>query len=196
VSLNHKRRIFRSNARSLPFRDRLLASLGVVLAAAGGAVTLVVVASLFVGSSDAPARAPAGMHLSAAATRLAVVDGDTLRLGDQVVRLAGIVAPSRGSVCHGAVQGGAGQGGAGRVDIDCGAAAANALAMLVHGSAVDCTIGGHDEEGRPVGNCRAGDTGLSEALVLDGWARAETADLRETETTARTAGRGIWRSGS
>jgi endonuclease YncB( thermonuclease family) len=191
VSLNHKRRIFRSNARSLPFRDRLLASLGVLLAAAGGAVTLVVVASLFVGSSDAPARAPAGMHLSATATRLAVVDGDTLRLGDQVVRLAGIAAPARGSVCHGA-----GQGGAGRVDIDCGAAAANALAMLVHGSAVDCTIRGHDGEGRPVGNCRAGATGLSEALVMDGWARAETADLRETETAARTAGRGIWRTGS
>jgi endonuclease YncB( thermonuclease family) len=199
--LNHKRRIFRSNARSLPFRDRLLASLGVLLAAAGGAVTLVVVASLFVGSSDAPARAPAGMHLSATATRLAVVDGDTLRLGDQVVRLAGIAAPARGSVCHGGGQGGSGQGGtgqggAGRVDIDCGAAAANALAMLVHNSAVDCTIRGHDDEGRPVGNCRAGDTGLSEALVLDGWARAETAELREIETTARMAGRGIWRTGS
>ena len=127
---------------------------------------------------------------------LAVVDGDTLRLGDQVVRLAGIEAPVSWFGVSWCVQGGAGQGGAGRVDIDCGAAAANALAMLVHGSAVDCTIRGHDEEGRPVGNCRAGDTGLSEALVLDGWARAETADLRETETTARTAGRGIWRTGS
>jgi endonuclease YncB( thermonuclease family) len=201
VSLNHKRRIFRRNARSLPFRDRLLPSLGVLLAAAGGAVTLVVVASLFFGSSDAPARAPAGLHLSAAATRLAVIDGDTLRLGDQVVRLAGIAAPARGSVCHGAAQGGAGQGGAGQGgaglgDFDCGAAAANALASLVRGSSVDCTIRGHDDEGRPVGNCRAGDTGLSEALVLDGWARAETAELRETETTARTAGRGIWRTGS
>jgi endonuclease YncB( thermonuclease family) len=196
VSLNHKRRIFRRNARSLPFRDRLLPSLGVLLAAAGGAVTLVVVASLFFGSSDAPARAPAGLHLSAAATRLAVIDGDTLRLGDQVVRLTGIAAPARGSVCHDAAQGRAGQGGAGLGDFDCGAAAANALASLVRGSSVDCTIRGHDDEGRPVGNCRAGDTGLSEALVLDGWARAETAELRETETTARTAGRGIWRTGS
>jgi endonuclease YncB( thermonuclease family) len=201
VSLNHKRRIFRSHARSLPFRDRLLPSFGVLLAAAGGGVTVVVAASLFVRSSDAPARAPAGMHLSAAASRLAVVDGDTLRLGDQVVRLAGIVAPVRGSVCHDAGKGGAGNGEArngeaGRVDVDCGAAAANALAVLVRGSAVDCTIRGHDDEGRPVGNCRAGGTGLSEALVQDGWARAETADLRETETAARTAGRGIWRTGS
>jgi endonuclease YncB( thermonuclease family) len=186
VSLNHKRRIFRSHARSLPFRDRLLPSLGVLLAAAGGLGTLAVVASLFVRSSDAPARAPAGRHLSAAAPRLAVVDGDTLRLGDQVVRLEGIAAPARGSVCHAAGEGGT----------DCGAAAANALALLVRGGAVDCTIHGHDGEGRPVGYCRAGCTGLSEAQVLDGWARAETANLRETETAARMAGRGIWRAGS
>ena len=132
-----------------------------------------------------------GCMFPRAASRLAVVDGDTLRLGDQVVRLAGITAPARGSVCHGS-----GQGGAEKGDFDCGAAAANALAMLVHGSAVDCTIRGHDDEGRPVGNCRAGNTGLSEALVLDGWARSETADLRETETAARAAGRGIWRTGS
>jgi endonuclease YncB( thermonuclease family) len=173
----------------------------VLLAAAGGGVTIVVVASLFVRSSDAPARAPAGLHLSAAASRLAVVDGDTLRLGDQVVRLAGIVAPVRGSVCHGNGKGGSGtgraeNGGAGQADVDCGAAAANALAVLVRGTAVDCTIHGHDDEGRPVGNCRAGGTSLSEALVLDGWARAEAADLRETEMVARTARRGIWRTGS
>jgi endonuclease YncB( thermonuclease family) len=191
VSLNHKRRIFRSRAKSLPFRVRLLPSFGVLLAAAGGGMTIVVVASLFVRSSDAPARAPAGMHVSAAASRLAVVDGDTLRLGDQVVRLAGIAAPVRGSVCHGA-----GNGDAGQADVDCGAAAANALAGLVRGNAVDCTIRGHDDQGRPVGNCRAGGTRLSEALVLDGWARAATAELRETETAARTAGRGIWRTGS
>jgi endonuclease YncB( thermonuclease family) len=185
VSLNHKRRIFRPNAGSRPFRDRLLPSLGVLLAATGGAVTLVVVASLFVRSSEAPARAPTGMHLSAPAVRLAVLDGDTLRVGDQVVRLAGIVAPARGSVCH----------DAGRSDVDCGAAAANALAVLVRGSAVDCTIHGHDPEGRPVGNCLAAGTKLSEALVRDGWARAEDGDLQQPETVARAAGRGMWRAG-
>jgi endonuclease YncB( thermonuclease family) len=158
----------------------------VLLAAAGGAVTIVVVASLFVRSSDAPARAPASSHLSADATHLAVVDGDTLLVGDQVVRLAGIVAPVRGSVCHGPGPG----------DIDCGVASANALALLVRGSAVDCSIHGHDGEGRPMGNCLAGGRQLSEALVLDGWARAQTADLREPEASARAAGRGIWRAGS
>ena len=186
VSLNHKRRIFRSNAGPLSWRDRWLPSLGVLLAAAGGAVTLVAVASLFVRSSDAPARAPARNHVSAVAAGLAVLDGDTLRLGDQVVRLEGISAPARGSVCHGTGQG----------DVDCGAAAANALASLVRGNAVDCAIHGHDDQGRPVGNCVAGGTRLSEALVRDGWARADAADLRDPETLARAAGRGMWRIGS
>lgn len=186
MSLNHKRRIFRANAKPLPFRGRRLPSLGVLLATAGGAATVVVAVSLFVRSSEAPAHVPAGMRLSAPAASLAVLDGDTLRLGDQVVRLAGITAPARGSVCH----------DGGQQHLDCGVAAANALASLVRGSAVDCTIHGHDDQGRPVGNCQAGDTRLSEALVRDGWARAEVEALREPETTARTAGRGIWRTGS
>jgi endonuclease YncB( thermonuclease family) len=183
VSLNHRRRIFRPHAAR--FWSRLPA-LGMALAAVGGAMTLAVAASLFVRSSDAPARAPASLDLSAAADRLAVVDGDTLLVGDRVVRLEGIAAPARGSRCH----------SAGQADIDCGAAATEALAALVRGNAVNCTIRGHDEQGRPVANCLAGGTWLNEALVLDGWARAETADLRQPEATARAAGRGIWRMGS
>jgi endonuclease YncB( thermonuclease family) len=186
VSLNHKRRIFRRHTGSRLLRDRVLPSLGVVLAATGGAVTVVVATSLFVRSSDAPAKVPASSHLAVGSDRLAVLDGDTLRLGTYIVRLEGIAAPARGSVCH----------AGGRADMDCGAAAANALASLVRGSAVDCTIGGRDDEGRPLGNCIAGGTHLNEALVLDGWAHAETAVLQNPEAIARAAGRGIWRTGS
>ncbi len=161
-------------------------SIGVLLAAAGGAATLVVAAALFVRPSEAPARAGAGFHLSASAGGLAVLDGDTLRVGDQVVRLAGIAAPARGSVCH----------GPGAAALDCGAEAANALAARVRDSGVDCTIQGHDEQGRPVGLCLAAGRGLSDAQVRDGWARATSVDLRQTEVTARSAGRGIWHAGS
>jgi endonuclease YncB( thermonuclease family) len=186
VSLNHKRRIFRPNAGPAAFRVRALPSLGVLLAAAGGVVTIVVAVSLFVRSSEAPAKAPGPSHLSAAADRLAVLDGGTLRVGDHVVRLEGIAAPARGSVCH----------GGGAVDMDCGSAAANALASMVRGGGVDCTIQGHDDQGRPEADCVAGGMRLNEALVLDGWARAETVELRGSEATARAAGRGIWRAGS
>jgi endonuclease YncB( thermonuclease family) len=186
VSLNHKRRIFRPNAGPLPFRGRSLPSIGVLLATAGGAATILVTASLFVRPSEAPARAPASSHLSASADRLVVLDGDTLRVGDQVVRLAGIAAPARGSTCH----------DAGRGDIDCGSAAATALGLLVRASGVECTIRGHDDQGRPAGTCLAGGTRLNEALVLDGWAHAETAELRGPEAIARAAGRGMWRARS
>jgi endonuclease YncB( thermonuclease family) len=191
VSLNHKRRIFRSHAGRRSFRDRFLSSLGVLLAVAAGGVTIVSAASLFVRSSDAPARSSDSGRLTAAADHLAVLDGDTLRVGDQLVRLEGIAAPARGSVCRVG-----GQAHGDQVEMDCGAAAANALASLVRGSAVECMIRGHDDAGRPMGNCVAGGTQLNEALVLDGWARAETAGLREPEATARAAGRGIWRAGS
>jgi endonuclease YncB( thermonuclease family) len=184
LSLNHKRRIFRSNAGPLPVWVSSLPSRGVLLAAAGGAATLLVTASLFVRSSDAPAHVPSISHLSAAADRLAVLDGDTLRVGEHVIRLEGIAAPMRGSLCH----------GGGAMELDCGSAAANALASLVHGAAVDCTINGHDRQGRPEGDCVAGGTSLNLALVLDGWARAASAALREPEEAARAAGRGIWRA--
>ena len=72
-----------------------------------------------------------------------------------------------------------------RPAVDCGTASANALASLVRGKGVDCAITGHDGHGRPVGDCLAGGVGLSEALVRDGWALAQTAALRQSE-----AGRG------
>jgi len=156
---------------------------GVWLAAAGGTATLLVAGWLFVRSSDAPAHAPPSHHVTAPAGALAVLDGDTLRVGDQVVRLDGIDAPPRGSVCR-----------SGGQDVDCGAAAANALAALVRDRAVDCSVTGHDGHGRPVGQCVAGGVALSEALVRDGWAHARAADLRQSEDAARAADRGIWRT--
>jgi endonuclease YncB( thermonuclease family) len=185
VSLNHKRRIFRANASRHASRQN--PSFRVLLAAIGGAATVIIAASLFVGSSDAPARVGKDdLHVGADAGQTVVLDGNTLRVGDQVVRLQGIVAPPRGSTCQDAGQG----------TVDCGTAAANALASLVRGKAVDCAISGHDARGRPEALCTAGDRKLAEALVRDGWARAKAADLRAVEAAARADGRGIWHKGA
>jgi endonuclease YncB( thermonuclease family) len=186
VSLNHRRRIFRQNTMSVSSLAGKRPTLGVFLAIAGGAATLVLVAGLFVRPSEAPAHAPASSELSAEPDRLAVLDGETIRIGDQLVRLEGIVAPARGSLCHGADQG----------EIDCGSAAANALASLIRGSRVSCIIRGHDLQGRPLANCVAAGKRLPEAMVLNGWARADAVDLQAQETAARAAGRGVWRTGS
>jgi endonuclease YncB( thermonuclease family) len=184
VSLNNKRRIFRSGTGSIRARTpKLLPSPGVWLAAAGGASTLLAAAWLFVRSSDAPALAPPSRHITAAAGTLAVLGGDTLRVGDQVVRLDGIDAPLRGSVCH-----------SGGREVDCSVTAANALAALVRDRAVDCAVTGHDGYGRPLGDCVASGVRLSEALVRDGWAHARAAALRPGEDAARAADRGMWRT--
>lgn len=180
MSLNRRRRIFRPNISPVPRRGGGIPSIGVLLAAVGGTTTLVLVVWLFVRPTDAPALAPLNSQIGAPAGDLAVVDGDTLRLGRQVVRLDGIAAPARGTDC-GAV--------------DCGAAAANALSAMVRGHSVDCRIKGHDRMGRPLGTCQASGVELNEALVHDGWAHAVAASLRGTEDDARKAGRGIWRSG-
>ncbi|HVY16859.1 MAG TPA: thermonuclease family protein, partial [Rhodopila sp.] len=153
----------------------------VIVAAAGGAVTMALVAWLFVRPTYAPALAPVNSQIGAKASDLAVVDGETLLLGRQVVRLGGIVAPARGTECG---------------STDCGVAAANALAGLVHGQDVNCQIEGHDDQGRPLGACRTKDVALNEALVREGWARAVDAKLRQSEDDARKGGRGIWGGGS
>jgi endonuclease YncB( thermonuclease family) len=175
--LNRKKRIFRSGSRALT-----LPSARVLFAGAGAAATGLAIAFMLIHSSDAPAQAPANGHVAARADALAVLDGETMRVGEQVVRLSGIAAPARGSVCHGGAR-----------DVDCGAAAANALAYLVRGSTVDCTINGHDSGGRPVADCVASGVELNEALVRDGWAHAQAVSLRHSEDAARAAGRGIWR---
>ncbi|WP_428483113.1 thermonuclease family protein [Rhodopila sp.] len=183
MSLNHRRRIFRADTGAL-LRGRSFPAPNVLLVTLGGVAALLAVATLFGRSSDAPARVPANQQLSAPADKLAVIDGETLRVGDHVVRLDGILAPARGSLCHGATA----------AALDCGVAAANKLASLVSERQVACTIHGSDRMGRPVAACLSAGVPLGEALVRSGWARALTADLQPAEAAARADGLGIWRT--
>jgi endonuclease YncB( thermonuclease family) len=179
VSLNRKRRIFKSNLTTSPSRRSFTPRLGVIAAAGGGLVTVCLIGWLFMRPTYAPALAPVTSRIAAPAAELAVVDGDTLRLGRQVVRLSGVAAPERGTPCG---------------SVDCGAAAANALSALIDGHGVDCRIDGHDHLGRPLGVCQASGVELNQALVRDGWAHAINASLRATENDARQARRGLWQS--
>jgi endonuclease YncB( thermonuclease family) len=162
-----------------------LPSPGLLLAAAGGLIAAGAVTWLIARPSDAPALAPATHHLVAPASRLTVIDGETLRIGDDIIRLAGIVAPARDTLCRS-------RSGS---DVDCGVAAANALATLVRIGPVDCAIHGRDARGRPIGDCQSAGVSISEALVRAGWARAQTANLKATEAAAKAANLGVWRNG-
>lgn len=130
---------------------------------------------------------PSG-NVSADAARVAVVDGDTLRLHEAVIRLQGVEAPPRGRICR------RGDGSS----FDCGAAAVAALADLVRGRTVICHIAGRDSAGFTQGLCEAGETDLNRRLVSEGWARAR-ADIPAfsgEEARARSEQRGLWRGGA
>ena len=179
MSLNRKRRIFRANVGSAPSRRSVVPRLGILAAGVGGLVTMGLAGWLFMRPSHAPALGSTSSRIVAPAAELAVVDGDTLRMGQQVVRLSGVAAPERGTPCG---------------SVDCGTAAANALSALIDGHGVDCRIDGHDHLGRPQGICQASGVELNQALVRDGWAHAINASFRASEDDARQARRGLWQN--
>lgn len=112
------------------------------------------------------------------------VDGDTIRLAGTRVRLLGIDAPELAQTCTASD----GQ------DWRCGAVARARMADLLAAGQVECRTGGRDVYGRPLANCRVGDTDLGRAMVVAGLAIADGNYSRE-EATARQARLGIW-SGS
>ncbi len=129
---------------------------------------------------------PSG-SVSAEPSALAVVDGDTMRVQETVVRLQGVEAPPRGRMCN----------RADGTSFDCGAAAAAALADLVRGRRVVCRLSGRDGAGYPEAQCQAGETDLNRRLVADGWARAraDAPAFGAEESRARAESRGLWRGG-
>ncbi len=171
--MREPRRIFRKAAIPRPRLSRpvLLAAAGL---AVGGLAVAGLSSDLFGGTTPAPER------MSAEAAAVTVIDGETLRLGAQVVRLRGVDAPSRLDLCPG--------------EQDCGGAAAAALAALVRNRRVDCRLTSRDRQGRPLGTCEANGTDLSRAIVASGWARAgaDAPGMADLELQARQRGAGLW----
>ena len=121
-------------------------------------------------------------RISAMPGQVAVVNGDTLRLGEHVVHLWGISAPARGRNC-------------GAVGPDCGDAAAQALAALIQDQPrLICLVRGQDMQGNTIAVCTAGTTELGRALVSGGWARGRPGapELEQAEGSARAERRGLW----
>jgi endonuclease YncB( thermonuclease family) len=114
-----------------------------------------------------------------------IVDGETLRLGERLLRLDGLDAPERGHRCTNAE---------GQL-YDCGTAAAAALARMIGERGVACRIQGRDRFGRSLGTCTAGEAELNASLVQAGWALASAPSLAPLEAAARQAQRGLWSGG-
>jgi endonuclease YncB( thermonuclease family) len=126
---------------------------------------------------------PVGMPLSG---RARAVDGDSLDIAGERVRLLGIDAPELHQTCADA----AGD------DYPCGRDAARALADLVRGKPVTCTPLDHDRYDRDVVRCTADGRDLGDAMVRSGHAvelaRFSSGAYTAAEREARAARRGLW----
>jgi endonuclease YncB( thermonuclease family) len=111
--------------------------------------------------------------------------GDTIRMGQQTVRLDGIEAPDRDQTCA-------------RPDSRrwrCGEAAQAALSRIVAGRQVHCEPVGKSEAGIVRASCTAGGTDIAGALVEGGYVLAETgmmARYRSAQAKAQQTKAGIW----
>jgi endonuclease YncB( thermonuclease family) len=140
--------------------------------------------SLVFGCLLFPAAAGAAEVLSG---RASLIDGDTLEVGTQRIRLYGIDAPEAGQTCSNA------RGGT----WPCGTDAIKALTGIVDGKTVQCEGDTRDDYGRLIATCFVGSLNINEELVRRGMAWAFTRyaqDYVDVEADAQTKRIGIWQA--
>ena len=114
-----------------------------------------------------------------------VVDGDTLEIDGQRLRLHGIDAPERAQTCA-----------AGGKSTPCGQQAADALAGRIAQQTVTCEPTGRDQDGLEAAVCSAGGEEINGWMVSQGMAlayRRFSNDYVRREKRAAKQKTGIWR---
>jgi endonuclease YncB( thermonuclease family) len=118
-----------------------------------------------------------------------VIDGDTLEIHGQRIRLSGIDAPESSQLCRGDDS----------LQYRCGAKAANELDEHIASRPVSCEGIGKDQYGRVVAVCSIDGEDVALWLVRNGlafdWPRYSKGKYGSAQTEAERAGRGLW-SGS
>jgi endonuclease YncB( thermonuclease family) len=114
-----------------------------------------------------------------------VIDGDTIAVGSQHVRLQGIDAPETDQVCLDA------QG----ERWTCGIAARERLSAHIAGRPITCAMRSEDRYGRMLATCSTSGENLNAWMVREGWALAYVQYSREyvaDEAGARAHRSGMW----
>ena len=114
-----------------------------------------------------------------------VIDGDTIEIHGQRIRLHGIDAPEAGQTCR--VKG---------ETVRCGQQASNSLDTKVGDQVVTCDPKDRDRYGRVVAVCSAGGEDLNAWMVSQGLAlayRQYSTDYVRQEEAASKAKAGVWR---
>lgn len=118
--------------------------------------------------------------------RASVVDGDTIEIHGQRIRIEGIDVPESRQTCT--------ESGTG-AEVRCGQQAALWLADLIGAKPVSCTESGRDRYKRVLAHCSVAGQDIGAAMVEAGWALAYVRYSREyvdQEARARDAKAGIW----
>src|SRR5215475_3289332 len=115
-----------------------------------------------------------------------IIDGDTLEIHGNRIRLWGIDAPETTQLCRGDDS----------VQYRCGAKAANDLSAFVARRPVTCLSVSLDQYGRIVATCSVAGIDLADWLVRNGfaldWPRYSSGKYGDAQREAEHAGRGIW----
>jgi endonuclease YncB( thermonuclease family) len=117
--------------------------------------------------------------------RASVIDGDTIDIRGERIRLFGIDTPESTQLCS--MQG---------KPYRCGQQAALALADKLGQKTVHCSEKDVDRYGRTVAVCFVAGEDINRWLTSEGWAlayRKYSLDYVDAEDAAREAGRGLWR---
>lgn len=111
-----------------------------------------------------------------------LIDGDSLVLDGQEIRLKGIDAPELNQQCRRS----ASQG-----QYACGRTALTKLRNLTKGRSVKCEGRNYDKYDRLLATCWAGDININREMVTSGWA-VSFGNYQEEEELASNQKRGLW----
>ncbi|MCV0387484.1 MAG: thermonuclease family protein [Nitrobacter sp.] len=115
-----------------------------------------------------------------------VVDGDTLEIHGQRIRLIGVDAPESDQLCR----------GDNSLQYRCGAKAANELARFIAGRPVSCKSVDVDRYRRVVAICSVGGRDIGEWMVRVGlafdWPRYSKGTYAGAQKEAEREERGVW----
>ena len=118
------------------------------------------------------------------AGRVYVVDGDSLEVGQERIRLYGIDAPEFVQRCYDENE----------WPYHCGIEAKNQLQTLVSRGRLSCKNFGRDKYGRSLKECFEEDgSSINRQMVLSGWAVDYGGVYTQEENMARMAKKGIWK---
>ena len=160
------------------FKIRIPSDSMLGMAVLGGVAVAVAIAIFGKEKSNHPGEA------SSAIQAVKVIDGDTIEVNSEKLRLYGIDAPEKGQPCR-----------RNNTPYDCGTASKEHLEFLLSGAEVNCTKKGKDKWGRYVAECEADGEDVSKLMVRHGWAiayRKYSTTYVEDEKFAQSNRLGMW----